>query len=240
MQHLTRLVEIRSDLKNLKRDYKSGKMTRREYHKVKCQLVIEKLDAESLIDGLGSPMQMKSAASPVEMKSATSPAIPDEFDVPAPLRQVLERFNHLTLNEAIEFAQTVRAAGDHIMTHSGVFVPTRRRWSSTSRRLLGQWDTYMSWSCCTSIIEHDGVPGYVAMVRCQESEKPDPDTGVYYASFLTAHSCGDVCKHPELHESSPDLTNRNPIGRCITPVIFHLKPAQHQLSISMSALSIHA
>lgn len=215
MRHIARLKEIRIELKLLKLKLKSGNIDRDSYQSSKCKLVLEKLEIENLIDGL-SPSERK-----VDVPREQVPPVVDEFAVSPIIRRVLERFNHLTIDEAISFARDTKAKGGSTLTHSGVHAPTRRLWSSKSRRFLGKYDVYTSWTCCNSVVSDDVEPGCIKFVRCWESASPV--LGVYDALKNSMHLCvEDECENPELHKSAPDLTNRNPVGRCDNPVVFHL------------------
>lgn len=242
---MTRLAQIDCKLDKLKREYIIAKLS----------LKLDQLKIKGMIDGVGSqsddekcdkppaesePAKIQSAKMlEIEARPVESPKIADEFFVSPLVQQVLARFNHLTVDEAIAFAKNVRANGGSMLTHSGVFAATRRRWSTTSRRLDGQFNVIMSWTCCDSIIPDDALPHYVTAVRCHAND--EPVNGIYEALYTSGHSCGDICKYPELHKSAPDLKNRNPVGRCSRPTMFHLNDHKSgALTISTSALSINA
>lgn len=72
--------------------------------------------------------------------------------VPAAFKKIHARFPHLTFDEVIAFEKTVRAAGGSIMTHSGMFVPTKRPIYSDQLANRHDFDTYVSWTCCHSIL----------------------------------------------------------------------------------------
>lgn len=228
MIHVARLKQIRRKLKQLKRDFESGAIDKDVYDKAEIELMLAKFEVINLIDGLGSPSERKAAdvAPCAEIPATPRVEIPvapaDPFVVSPAIRCILERFNHLTIDEAIAFGTTIIGNGRPMMTHGGVFAATRRRWSESSRRLAGQFDVYWSWTCCNSIVAHNATPTHVTFVRCRKSEKPSSG-GVYDALETSAHSCSaGECKNPELHKSAPDLTNRNPIGRCDSPTMFYL------------------
>lgn len=239
---MTRLAQIARELDKLEREYTIAKLS----------LKLDQYKIKGMIDGVGSqsddekcdkpPAEKKPAktqsAIEIEAQPVEAAKIADEFFVSPLVRQVLARFNHLTVDEAIAFAKNVRANGGSMLTHSGVFAATRRRWSSSSRRLAGQFDVIMSWTCCDSIIPDDALTHYVTAVRCRAND--EPVNGIYEALYTSGHSCGDICKYPELHKSAPDLKNRNPVGRCNSSTMFHLNDHKSgALTISTSALSIN-
>lgn len=225
MRHLDELERIRQKLNHYKKEVATGAMSRREYKLIKAELKYKRLKLKNMLDGTWSPSEQKrhsAAVSPVSTITAATAAPIDDFAISPIIRGVLNRFNHLTVDEAIMFARQVRDAGGSILTHSGVFAPTRRRWSSKSRRYAGQFDVYYSWTCCDSVIEDDVKPGHITFVHCHESD--DPRLGIYIANAVSSHTCPDdgPCEYPDQHKSAPDLKNRNPIGSCMTETLFHL------------------
>lgn len=191
--------------------------------------MFDRSEIENLIDGIGSPSERKSNGRGRGCADVPKPEPAPTSIAGASMTQlvirVLNRFPHLTVDEAIAFARAVQANDGSILTHSGVFAPTRRRWSTTSRRLAGQFDFYCSWTCCNSIVAHDATPTCVPSVRCRKSEMPTD--GVYDAMENSVHTCETLpCTRPDLHKSAPDLKNRDPVGRCDSATMFHLISAR--------------
>jgi hypothetical protein len=126
--------------------------------------------------------------------------------VPPNWRKIHERFRHLSIDEVIAFEQIVLEAGGEVMTHSGVFAPTKRS---------GQWDrgsdSYefaITWTCChTSAFCGSGQ--YVRVYPQHD------ENGIWRGDANT--TLGFTGR-----SQTPDLTNRAPIGRCDKPVAFSL------------------
>lgn len=144
------------------------------------------------------------------------------------------RFPHLTFPEVIAFEQIMRDSGGSVMTHSGKFIPTKRLvWKAIVPigTLTSIYKFTCSWSCCHSnaIIEYIRRKKYVCIrhtchILTRYGALGSFDDGI------AEDASGE-------NDTSPDLTNPNPIGRCDTPVGFSLEDVKAEDSRGSETLA---
>lgn len=140
--------------------------------------------------------------------------------VPAAFKKIHARFPHLTFDEVVAFEQTVRAAGGKIMTHSGIFVPTKRPSGFCGGSDI-EYDFYVSWTCCHSVAYNQYERRYETI-----GTNNSPISGIYFSKFVYLKNVQYVDKVSACDVAkplpSPDLKNPDPLSSCDEPSLFSL------------------